>query len=470
MNQKLTNPEKYDFLRRNGQKRKEEAEKKFQADLKKMLHLIMRFRGRRDLKGYVRISSKLLKKKFHNYHKLIKHLEEEGKVSVLRQYVVGEKAYGYRVDISAEEKAKIHKWYTKYNKSDGEYFGYLNELVRPNFEDALKVIEEHCNEEAIESKAKKVYVEDGEVTINGRKVDKDFFVVRYVDSGKQYYYGKEKMLKVIEGIKVWYYKEAFYADNDFIKKKSEEIRANWTQKVITMDEGHFRYSTSLKNRRSFDNITQMPKPLLKLYKYKGEQLINIDGVNYQATLAKALPNLINNLPILSTYLTFLTLLPPIVRGAFEKAVDSGLFYEEIIRQLLLRGIQVDRKEAKKIFFTAIFSKNFNNEWASLLAVFDPEMKKQIDDFKRMFGYNHYAIALQLGESGIWSQIKLKLEEMGIFYVGKHDAVLVPRSQWEKALKVVIDVHNEYLDKFHISIESSDMELVYDQDYQIKKVA
>lgn len=464
--------DKYDFLRRNGEKRKGEAEKKFEADLKRIMMLIMSFRGRRDLRGFVRISSKLLKKKFHNYHKLIRHLEEEGKVSVLRQYIIGEKAFGYRVNLDLEEKARIIKWYNKYNKpeSEGEYFGYLNKVKRPDLVVALKVIEENCTIDAVAAKSEKVYVEDGEVMINGRRFNKKYYVVTYMDSGKKYYYGKDKMRKVIGGIDVWYYKDKFYADNNFFEKKSQEIRSNWTQKVLSFEQGHFKYSTSLRNGRSFDNLTLMPKKLIKLYKHEEGEFFNIDGVSYQATLAKHLPILINNIPILSTYLSFLTLLPPIVRGAFEKALDSGLFYEEIIKQLALRGIKVSRDKAKTIFFTAIFSKNFDNEWGKLLEVFDPEMKKQIDDFKRMFGYNHYAIALQLAESGIWSRIKLKLEEMGIYYIGKHDAVLIPRSRWEEALKVIIDIHNEYLEGFHISVEGPGVNRVYNQDYQITKAA
>jgi len=460
-------PDKYDHLRHNGLQRKLKAEKKFKADMKRVLALIISFRGPRTQKGFVRISSKLLKKKFPSYQKIIRQLEEEGKIEVLRQFEVGKLAYGYRSMVTPEEEAKILKWHRKYNKPDGEYFGELAKVSRPNIEEAIKLINEHTSVEAISKRAKRVYVEDGVVKMNGNEVKRDFFALTYMGSGKTYYYGKEKFAKVVDQIKVYYFRNKYYAGNSFIEDKSREIHATWLQKVIAMEEGHYIYKSSMKNGRTFNNLTLMPKPLLTLYKYNNEDLINIDGISYQATLAKHLPYLINSIPLLSIYCSFLLTIPPIVRGAFAEAVDSGGFYEEIMRILASRGREITRDEAKKIFFMSIFSKNFDNEWGHLLNVFDPEMKKQIDDFKHMFGYNHYAIALQRAESGIWSQVKKQLEDMGIFHIGKHDAVLVPRSQWEAALKVVIDTHTNYIDKFHISVEGPELNLIYNQDYEIK---
>ncbi len=171
---------------------------------------------------------------------------------------------------------------------------------------------------------------------------------------------------------------------------------------------------------------------------------------------------------------------------FFKSALNGNLYEDICEKLNLR----DRNEGKLAAFKLIFGwmvgswqidKEAEEEIKSIGYKFReafPKIFEIINDIKYQYvdelnkrevnriknGSRKFPIFLQRAESFIFIDNLLpKLLESNIHCLTKHDSILVPYSEYEKALEIIVTELQKYLPYgFNLKIESEGMETIYKQ--------
>ncbi len=141
---------------------------------------------------------------------------------------------------------------------------------------------------------------------------------------------------------------------------------------------------------------------------------------------------------------------------FVELAKSGQLYEYIQDNLYLSLGDQGRKEAKRIMFEIFFSKhkNYTSSKNKLKELF-PFVIYLIDEFKKEFGDNQFAIELQLIESHLFIDTILNtLLEQGYTVFSKHDSILCREMDLNRVEGVVRSILDRQIgiDEYQLHIE------------------
>jgi len=217
----------------------------------------------------------------------------------------------------------------------------------------------------------------------------------------------------------------------FLKWKKEKtynaLNSQWNN--VLNAPATFR---SLTNDRLFTPLTNLYSPLLEAIKINDEKLVSIDLSNSQPLLLAQ--NIVN-------YHSELLQNPEIKE--FVTASQEGKVYEFFQSKLNLSS----RNEAKKTVMQLFFSSNKLNT----------NLKKKVNEILPTFyeflkskkGKTHknLSINLQKMEASIFVDEILKtLLNSGIPAISKHDSILIPQSQIENTLIVMVSILDVFFEK------------------------
>jgi hypothetical protein len=188
------------------------------------------------------------------------------------------------------------------------------------------------------------------------------------------------------------YKEKCYMENldNFIERKSKELRLIFRKSIFEIENGIFRVSRNETNRRLDYNLTNMKSDLLDYLLVDGEKLVELDIANAQFAILNFLVDLDED---------------------FKRKVESGNLYNG------------DKKEWFRVAFDKV--KKGQDNFRKLY----PKTMKFIDEYKKEFGYKSFSILLQNVESMIMIDgLMPRLEKFNVFPI--HDAIRVKESELE----------------------------------------
>ena len=147
--------------------------------------------------------------------------------------------------------------------------------------------------------------------------------------------------------------------------------------------------------------------------------------------------------------------------SYQNSVKKGTLYEDFVAAY---PGEISRKEAKKIMFKVLFSRNeiyrnyyrfvpYQKEKEVFASVY-PEIAEIVEILKEK-NHSQLAIYLQKLESFIFiDRIARRLVESGIVPMTVHDSVIIKAAQQTEALKIIKSVFVEYFEvipTFHIEL-------------------
>jgi hypothetical protein len=227
---------------------------------------------------------------------------------------------------------------------------------------------------------------------------------------------------------------SYIAKNRFL---DEENGKQWKGDLVRIDKGLYRFSCPESTHRVYYNITSMPSELRQFLRFKGEELYCLDYSNFQPFLfIKALKE------------RFSDEIPSDVSRYIE-LTSKGQFYAEIMRLIIVDGIEIKNQDSFKIdFFARVFFSNEKRKYKFRL-VFDkhfPNVSALITESKKE-NYKDLSIGLQKFEAeivinNILREIAIKYPEA--FVLPIHDAILCESGMSDVVKNLMYDKAEEII--------------------------
>jgi hypothetical protein len=231
-----------------------------------------------------------------------------------------------------------------------------------------------------------------DIKINN-EIDDDYIDLKLENDEWRISLDKAKVMAI--GSDLILYKEKCYIEpvNDFIERKTRELKLIFRKSIFEIENGIFRISRNETNMRLDYNLTNMKSDLLNYLESDGETLIELDIANAQFAF---LSYLVKDLDI-----------------DFITKTQNGTLYNN----------------NKKEWFRVAFDK-IKCEQDNFRKVY-PKTMKFINEFKKESGYKSFSNLLQRLESSIMIDGLMKrLIDRGFMVFPIHDAIRVKQSELE----------------------------------------
>lgn len=272
----------------------------------------------------------------------------------------------------------------------------------------------------------------------GTSITQEFFQVT-IKKKKQhtYWMTKENALRIAaeDNLTLIQDQKKFWIANldEFVIMKKNVFTDAYMGSIDKIEKGYWYADRNSTNNRLDSNITNLCGDLTKEI-IESNDLVQFDLANSQFAI---LSHILKQKEEIATKEDFIK---------FKELSEIGELYEYIQEKL---GLDIDenkkkcmseeeikkakRKKAKIMLFELLFSseKNKSENKKKITHLF-PSVVKWIDDYKKVNGYENFAIMLQLEESRIFiDDIYHALKSKGIFCLTKHDSVIVRRNNEEE---------------------------------------
>ena len=258
----------------------------------------------------------------------------------------------------------------------------------------------------------------------------------------------------------------------YIKRKKKRIFYHYNQVIEKIAKKDVQAKRNSTNNRLDSNISNLPKLLLSYLSYKGEYLLNIDLKNAQFVLFTYLLEKDDKMREIKEEVLTSMFSKKHKKGALnscsnkEQAQDVeqftnfakiGTLYEKIQDYLNLGTGKKGRDLAKQTMFELLFSSHKNHTTLKKkLKEYFPTVVAIIDEYKKRYGDNQFAILLQREESKLFiDNIFEALRSKKLFCLTKHDSILCVPSNEQEVYAIICKHLDNYLGKgnYQLSIES-----------------
>jgi hypothetical protein len=285
-------------------------------------------------------------------------------------------------------------------------------------ENIIKTLENVTFKKDVYNYINNINITKEELTLN-ENITAEYIYLNF--DGIKYRYNKNNALELAKtrnkDLIEWNDKYYIEDTNDFIKRKTEELKLIYTKKVFDIENGLFYASRNETNNRLDYNLTNLKSELFNYLTLDNEETIEIDIKNAQFAIA--------------AYLN-----PEIDHTFIEKA-QNGTLYSFIEKELNLK-----EKEGKSLMFRIAFDKVKSDEEFNKVRQLFPKFMVWVDSYKKAHGYKMFSNLLQRNESAIMIDGLLKLFiENGIKTLPIHDAIRVKKSDKEKAMEIITEYFN-----------------------------
>lgn len=272
----------------------------------------------------------------------------------------------------------------------------------------------------------------------GTSITQEFFQVT-IKKKKQYTYWmtKDNALRIAaeENLTLIQDQKKFWLANleEFVTMKKNVFTDAYMGSIDKIEKGYWYADRNCTNNRLDSNITNLCSDLTKEI-IESNNLVQFDLANSQFAI---LSHILKQKEEIATKEDFLK---------FKELSETGELYE-YIQEVLSLDIEenkkksmseedikkAQRKKAKIMLFELLFSSEKNkSENKKKIAHLFPSVVKWIDDYKKLNGYENFAVMLQLEESRIFiDDIYHSLKEKEMFCLTKHDSIIVRKEDEEE---------------------------------------
>lgn len=255
----------------------------------------------------------------------------------------------------------------------------------------------------------------------GTSITQEFFQVT-IKKKKQhtYWMTKENALRIAaeDNLTLIQDQKKFWIANleEFVIMKKNVFTDAYMGSIDKIEKGYWYADRNSTNNRLDSNITNLCSDLTKEI-IESNNLVQFDLANSQFAI---LSHILKQKEELATKKDFIK---------FKELSETGELYEYIQEVL---GLET-RKQAKIMLFELLFSSEKNkSENKKKIAHLFPAVVKWIDDYKKLNGYENFAIMLQLEESKIFiDDIYHTLKYRELFCLTKHDSIIIKKENEEE---------------------------------------
>lgn len=269
----------------------------------------------------------------------------------------------------------------------------------------------------------------------GETVSANYFqvIIKKKESQYKYWMTKENALRIAkeDNLTLIQDHKTFYITNaeEFIITKKNVYKDAYFGSIEKIEKGYWYADRNSTNNRLDSNITNLCGDLMEEI-IKENNLVQFDLANSQFAI---LSHILKTKEDIKEKTDFLT---------FKELSETGELYSYIQEVLSLNS----RKEAKIMLFELLFSseKNRSENKKKITNLF-PSVVKWIDDYKKLNGYENFAIMLQQEESKIFiDDIYHTLKDKELFSLTKHDSIIVKKENQDEVEKFL----TEYFDSIN----------------------
>ncbi len=200
------------------------------------------------------------------------------------------------------------------------------------------------------------------------------------------------------------------------KEKKEKNKYSAKSQLKNIDDiinGNFKYKIDKFSKRIHTPFSKMPKRFRDRIKIDGEETCEVDIRASHAQFIFHLQHIFNP------------------DAEFVKQIKYGNVYSYIAFKL-----NIDVKKAKSDF-NATLNADFNDYQNWKIKNLFPQLFKQVDILKALYGHNHIARILQSKERIEVTNIAIELAALGIKHFTIHDSFLVKKSDAELVRQILI---------------------------------